>query len=283
MSALPEISVVIVSHDSGETLADAVHAVLSQEIALELILVDNASTDGSLDRLAPDPRLRLERNADNRGFGRACNQGARRSRGRRILFLNPDCLLPRGSLAALARLLDADARFGLLGAQLLDADGSPQAAARRSTPTPARALRQALGLGNSVPENARPNATDAVEDVDAISGALMLMPRASFEALDGFDEGYVLHCEDLDVCRRASQAGMRVALAREVCVTHVKGTSSRRRPIWVEWQKHRGMLRYFRKFDAASSPAWLRLAVPLGVWMRFPLAAMRAAWRSRQR
>ena len=72
------------------------------------------------------------------------------------------------------------------------------------------------------------------------------------------------------------QSGRRVALARDVRVVHLKGTSSRRRPVWVEWQKHRGMLRYFRKFDAAASPLWLRIAVPLGVWLRFPFAARRA-------
>ncbi len=109
----------------------------------------------------------------------------------------------------------------------------------------------------------------------------MLMPRHVFAALGGFDEGYVLHCEDLDLCRRALQAGLHVGVAHDVQVTHLKGTSSRKRPIWVEWQKHRGMLRYFRKFDAAASPWWLRLAVPLGVWLRFPFAATRALWRAR--
>jgi GT2 family glycosyltransferase len=119
------------------------------------------------------------------------------------------------------------------------------------------------------------------EMVEAVSGALLLMPRAVFDRIGGFDPGYVLHCEDLDLCRRVLQAGLRVALASDVQVVHLKGTSSRRRPVWVEWQKHRGMLRYFRKFDASSSPWWLRMAVPLGVWLRFPFAALRAVWRVR--
>jgi N-acetylglucosaminyl-diphospho-decaprenol L-rhamnosyltransferase len=72
-------------------------------------------------------------------------------------------------------------------------------------------------------------------------------------------------------------------VANGVRVTHHKGTSSRRRPVWVEWQKHRGMLRYFRKFDAAASPVWLRALVPVAVWMRFPLAALRALRRAHQR
>ena len=124
--------------------------------------------------------------------------------------------------------------------------------------------------------NAPVDTTQRVSRVDAISGALMLMPHRLFESLGGFDEGYVLHCEDLDLCRRALLAGHGVAIANDVRVLHHKGTSSRRRPVWVEWQKHRGMLRYFKKFDADCSPWWLRVAVRLGVWLRFPLAAWRA-------
>lgn len=283
MPETPQVGVVIVSHDSGAMLADSVHAVLAQDVTLEVIVVDNASRDGSLERLPLDPRLQVERNPDNRGFGRACNQGWRRSRARRVLFLNPDCLLPPGALAQLLAHLDADPRIGILGAQLLDPDGTPQAAARRRTPTPARAMRQVLGRRVDAVEHAPAPANGRVEDVEAVSGALMLMPRTLLEALDGFDEGYVLHCEDLDLCRRVLQGGHRVALAGDVRVLHVKGTSSRRRPVWVEWQKHRGMLRYYRKFDAATAPLWVRALVPAAVWTRFPFAALRAAWRARQR
>jgi hypothetical protein len=121
------------------------------------------------------------------------------------------------------------------------------------------------------------------EPVEAISGALMLMPRSAFEQVGGFDAGYRLHCEDLDLCRRLRAAGLSVAVASGVRVVHLKGGSSQTRPLWVEWQKHRGMLRYFRTFDAASAPWWLRLAVPIGIALRYPLAAARAWWRARRR
>ena len=108
----------------------------------------------------------------------------------------------------------------------------------------------------------------------------MFTTRELFQRLHGFDTGYVLHCEDLDLFRRTLAEGYGVAMAPNVRVTHLKGTSSRRRPAWVEWQKHRGMLRYFRKFDASDSPWWLRLIVPLGIAAHFPLAALRAWWRT---
>ena len=277
-------SVVVVAHDSGDWLLRCADAVLAQQAPVELIVVDNASRDGSIERLPHDPRLRLIRNPDNRGFGTACNQGAGVAQGDALLFLNPDCVLPRDAVARLRARLATDATLAILGAQLVNPDGSPQAAARRRTPTPLRALRRTLGWrGDAIdlPQAEAATRHDGLEYVEAISGALMLLPRVRFAALGGFDEGYVLHCEDLDLCRRALLAGGRIGVAREVEVPHHKGTSSRARPVWVEWQKHRGMLRYFRRFDAASSPAWLRAAVPLGVWLRFPFAALRALWRAR--
>ncbi len=282
----PKTSVIVVSHDSGDELGRGVAAALAQDSPVDVIVVDNASSDGSIDRLPDDPRLRVLRNPDNRGFAVACNQGAKIATGSHLLFLNPDCLLPPEAATQLHRMVAADAGVGVWGAQLLNADGTRQAAARRRTPTPGRALRRALGMGRGAVEMSEATAdasaaSGAIEYVEAVSGALMLLPRGVFEQLGGFDEGYVLHCEDLDLCRRALQAGFRVAVANDVRLTHLKGTSSRRRPVWVEWQKHRGMLRYYRKFDARSSPWWLRLAVPIGVWLRFAGAASRAWWRVR--
>ncbi|HET7843813.1 MAG TPA: glycosyltransferase family 2 protein, partial [Xanthomonadales bacterium] len=118
------------------------------------------------------------------------------------------------------------------------------------------AVRQTLGLGgvDVAPEAAMP----PVARVDAVSGALMLVPRAAFAALGGFDDGYRLHCEDLDLCRRARDAGLSVLVANEVPVVHAKGGSSGGRPLFVRWYKHRGMWRYYRKFDGARDPAWKR-------------------------
>lgn len=280
MSQPPAVTAIVVSHDSGEYLIACVADLLAQDVPVQVVVVDNASRDGAPGRLPTDPRLELLRNPGNPGFGAACNQGAAHARAPRLLFVNPDCRLPADTVSRLCRHLDANPGIGLLGARLQNADGTPQSAAQRRTPLPGRAIAQALGLraaecGVAVPADA------GLIDVEATSGALMLVPREVFERLGGFDTGYVLHCEDLDLCRRVLAAGHRIAVAADVPVTHHKGTSSRRRPIWVEWQKHRGMWRYFRKFDAASSPPWLRCLVPLGLAARFPLAALRAWWRAR--
>jgi N-acetylglucosaminyl-diphospho-decaprenol L-rhamnosyltransferase len=269
------VSVIVVSHDSGAPLHDCIARVLAQDVALEVLLIDNASRDGSLQGLPVDPRLTVVRNAGNPGFGVACNQGARLAAAPVLLFLNPDCLLPQRALARLLGALSQAPDVGLLGAQLRDADGRAQPAARRALPTVAGLLRPV--------RDGRLGAIDAngIERVEATSGALMLMPRSLFEQLGGFDEGYVLHCEDLDLCRRVRVTGHDVAILADLDVVHLKGRSSWRRPLWIEWQKHRGMLRYLRKFERRGVGAAAFPLLWLAVWLRYPLAAARAWWRVR--
>src|SRR3546814_18218189 len=102
------------------------------------------------------------------------------------------------------------------------------------------------------PLDAPPDDTHVLQRVEAVSGALMLLPRALFDRIGGFDEGYRLHVEDLDLCRRAREARAAVAVANHVRVVHVRGVSSRSRPGFSAWHKHRGMWRYFRQFAAPS-------------------------------
>jgi GT2 family glycosyltransferase len=117
----------------------------------------------------------------------------------------------------------------------------------------------------------------SLQHVQAISGALMLLPRTLFDRIDGFDTGYRLHAEDLDLCRRARDAGAVIAVANDIAVLHVRGVSSRSRPVFVEWHKHRGLWRYFRRFEAAHR-SWLqRVAVWTMIWARFPVAVLRRA------
>ena len=107
----------------------------------------------------------------------------------------------------------------------------------------------------------------------------MLLPRTLFDRLAGFDEGYRLHAEDLDLCRRARAEGATVACANDVRVVHVRGVSSRSRPLFVEWHKHRGLWRYYRKFDARHDGVLTRVAVFAMIWGRFPFALARAMLR----
>ena len=126
-------------------------------------------------------------------------------------------------------------------------------------------LRSSAARDLSLPRDV----TQPVQEVDAVSGALMLLPRALFDRVHGFDEAYRLHAEDLDLCRRIRMAGGRVAIANEVEVLHVRGVSSRSKPLFVEWHKHRGLWRYFSKFEAPRRGIATRAAVLAAIWTHF--------------
>ena len=275
-----DIGVVVVTYASAATIERCLSALLAARHVMRVMVVDNASKDDTcaiVERLAArDPRLGLVRNPDNRGFAAACNQGATAIAQPWIAFVNPDAFVESDTLTRLADVAMARAGAGLLGVEHRDENGEPDPASRRSDPSLREQLfslgrRDNLFLG-------RDPALD-VQPVEAVSGALMFLPAVLFVRIGGFDEGYRLHAEDLDLCRRVRQAGYEVLVVNDLAVTHLRGVSSRRRPAWVEWQKHRGMWRYFRKFEAAQTPAWLQPLLFLALWLHLPLALARKLWR----
>ena len=296
------IAAIVVSHDSEETIDDCLSRLRAASGVVEIRVVDNQSGDATLDivqrHALADPRLRFIANPDNPGFAVACNQGAADSRAPWLAFVNPDCLVEPDSLARMrahayravgfdeggprdiVEYFDVASRGQscdvVFGADLVGEDGVRDAAARRRDPDFAAMLRDPsrAQLGIAM------DASQPLQAVDAISGALMLMPRGLFECIGGFDQGYRLHAEDLDLCRRARAEGAMVACTNDVQVVHVRGVSSRSRPLFVEWHKHRGFWRYYRKFDAARDGAFVRVAVFAMIWTRFPLAALRAMSRT---
>ncbi|MDO1528188.1 glycosyltransferase family 2 protein [Fulvimonas sp. R45] len=280
-SALP-LSVIVVSADSGPTLREGVRHVLACDVPLELILIDNASRDGVPEQVARehagDARLRLLRNDANLGFGPAVNRAAAQARGDALLVLNPDCMLDEPALRRLLDVLAGEPRAGLVGAVVCDAQGAPDPASYRRDPLLRRALVGLFG-GRGEGVNVEGGMPDRVVEAEAVSGAVMLLPRALFERIGGFDEGYFLHCEDLDLCRRVRDAGWRVLLAGDVRVLHGKGGSSRHRPVFVSRYKHRGMWRWFRKFDPAARNPFVAAAVWLGLWAHFLLQIPGQLWR----
>ena len=279
---ISDIGVVVVTHASASTIEACLTRLLSARDVFRVVVIDNASPDDTVARVAKiaerEPRLTLVANDDNRGFAASCNQGATAISAPWVAFVNPDLYVERDTLSRLVRHARARAGAGLLGVELVDGDGRVDPASRRADPS----LReQLMSLGRR--DNLYLGRDPAVElqPVDAVAGALMLLPTVLFSALDGFDEEYRLHAEDLDLCRRVREAGYEVLVANDLRVLHVRGVSSRRRPVWVEWQKHRGLWRYFRKFEADRVPVALRPLLFVGLWAHF-VAVLPRAWRSRE-
>lgn len=246
------IGVIVVSYRTGPALRGCLRAVLAERGVGAFCIVDNGNTPDVrawLDaEAAADPRLIVLRPGENLGFGRACNLAARTLTARTLVFLNPDAQPEPGSLARLHGHVDAAPKGALVGGRVLDLAGCEQQGSRRGELTLASALgamtgRDRLHLHDApLPQGLAP--------VAAVSGAFFAMRRADFLALGGFDEGYFLHVEDLDLCRRVRLSGAPVLFAPDACAVHAGATSAASRWI-IAWHKAAGFVRYFWKFAAS--------------------------------
>ena len=246
------------------------------------IVVDNASTDGGVEALAALPRTTVLRNPANAGFGAAVNQAAARSDAPLLWVLNPDCLVHAGAFAALTDTLGAHPDCAIAAPQLLNADGSVQASAR-GNPTAWTGLfgRNTL-LTKVFPDAgvarrnlpARDLVASAVESapVDWVMGAAMLIRRAMFDAVSGFDERYFLYWEDADLCRRLWQRGWSTRYVPRARVTHDGGVSARSESALATRAFHRSAYRYYAT-HVVTSP-WHPMR-----WIAKAALAARASWR----
>ncbi|WP_395673723.1 glycosyltransferase family 2 protein [Phenylobacterium sp.] len=269
-------SVVMVVYLTGEALQEAIDGVLGDPHVDELVLVDNGSTPDEAERLRAaadrDGRVRLITGHGNVGFARGANLGARAARGDTLVFLNPDAFLQPGCIAALVEEIEGRPVPCLIGGRILNADRSEQRGARRGEITPLTALMSLSRLARLAPALRRYEVhweNDAspqeVAEVPTISGACFCMRRVDFDAVGGFDEGYFLHVEDVDLCWRVRQAGGAVLFHPKAEVVHL-GHTSQSHPLKVEFHKGVGLARYFRKrADGLGARALAVLLTPVVV------------------
>ncbi len=272
--------VVIVNFNDGLFLKDAVATALQSAAVRHVFVIDNASTDQSLHTLCSirDDRLSVIRNATNAGFAAGCNIGLTRTTAEHVLLLNPDCRVLDGAIERLLEVLVSSERVGMVGPLLLNPDGSEQAGGRRAIPTPRLAIVRAFGLARlrrffpgAFPDfllHQEPLPAAPI-DVEAISGACMMVRGAAIAAVGLLDEQYFLHCEDLDWCMRFHQKGWAILFVPDAKVIHYRSVSSSQRPLATEWYKHSGMIRFYGKFLRTGYPAPLNYLVMAGIWIRF--------------
>ncbi len=278
------VDVVIINYNAGEALTRCVRSVLSQETPVRITVSDNASTDGSvetLERALGDvDDLSIERNERNLGFARAVNGvvGQMGDRAEYLLILNPDCEMRTGSLAALVEALEFDSGAALAGPAVIDDSGHIMRGTLRRFPDPWKSFLTFSGLSGlhrwipafaGVEVDARLPAETVT--AEAVSGACMLIRQSEFRAIEGMDASYGLHCEDLDLMYRFRQQGFHCLFVPSARVFHDQGISSNNRPLWVHWQKHLGMQRFFKKFQAGRHALPVRWLVISGIWLRFAL------------
>ncbi|OYX34470.1 MAG: glycosyl transferase [Caulobacterales bacterium 32-69-10] len=251
-----EVSVVMVVYRTGPALAESLRRVLAGDEVGEFVLVDNGSaTDEAavMTAVEADARVTVLRGHGNVGFARGANLGAAAAHGRVLVFLNPDAFLEDGCIAALKAALDPARSPCLVGARMMNTDGTEQRGGRRGEVTPASALLSLTKLAGRLPGLKRFEIHHQDEAVPSgpvatptVSGACFAMTRTDFTALGGFDEGYFLHVEDIDLCWRVRRAGGTVLFQPQARVLHL-GSTARRAPLLIELNKGFGLARFFRK------------------------------------
>lgn len=234
----PQLSVIIVNYNVREFLD---HALTSIRKALkgirgEILVVDNASDDGSVEMLRQRyPEVLRIVNSTNLGFAKANNLALRRARGKYLLLINPDTIVQEDTFRVMVRFFEDHPEVGLAGCKILNPDGTFQLACRRSFPTPWVAFTKIVGLSTLFPASklfGRYNLTylDPNEsyEVDAVSGSFMMVRREVYERVGGLDEDFFMYGEDLDWCYRIQQAGWKIYYVPQTQIIHYKGESTKR-------------------------------------------------------
>ena len=268
-SDLP-ISVIMVSYTTVPALMEAIQAVLRDDDIFELIVVDNGNTESARTRLSTfiqdHDRVRFLQGHGNIGFARGCNYGAQLASGHYLLFLNPDAIISEGSARALAEVGRGLNIPWVTGGLLRDIHGQEQRGSRRGALTPLSAFLGFTGLHKiwrfkSIHQENEPMPLGPMK-IQTISGACLMVDRPSFDKLSGFDEGYFLHVEDIDICRRARLAGGDVCFVPQATAMHYGSTSKVSR-LKVEYEKVKGFVRYFWNYKPGVIPKFLTvLAAP---------------------
>lgn len=281
-----ELAVVIVNYETGDYLGRCLASLREHrgDAVVDVVVIDNASRDGSHTRaLAAHPWARLIENPTNVYLSPAWNQGFRETQAPYLLFLNPDTEWWKGTLSDLLRVARSHPRAGIIGPMVRDPDGRVFASGR-SFPSVVDALGHAFlspfRRDNRFTRRYELDGWDRSTErvVDWVSGCCMLMPRDALDRVGGFDEGFPLYAEELDMATRLRDDGWTVLFTPEAEILHEVGVSTPRAR-WTALMHSRSIYRYYRKHRA---PGWRRLTLPIA-WIALRLRAEIAWLRGRFR
>ncbi|ATC25033.1 glycosyltransferase family 2 protein [Caulobacter vibrioides] len=290
----PRLSLVMVVYMTGPALMESIRHALDEPRVDEFVIVDNGSSLADAawlrDLARREPRVRLLQGLGNIGFARAANLGATAAKGDELVFLNPDAFLTPGAVAALREAARDRPSPCVVGARVFNTDGTEQRGGRRGEITPVTTLLSLSKLSATLPPLRRFEIHREGEpippfpvDTPTISGACFYVSARDFQRLGGFDEGYFLHVEDIDLCWRARRQGGCVLFQPHARVVHV-GSTSRESPLVIEWHKGKGLVRYFlKRADSRRRKALALLLAPLILSAAVARPLLRMAHRQTER
>ena len=281
---MPDITVSIVNWNTAHELQECLDSIISQQgIDFEITVVDNASSDDSVEMLTTKyfGELTLIANSANIGFGKAHNQALRQSDSRYFMIINPDSKFTNpNTLSKIIEYMDSNAEIGMLGPKILNTDGSLQYSARRF-PSMIAGMFRNTWLDKLFPSNKFVKSYlmsdwshEEISNVDWLSGAALVVRKEMVNKIGMLDERFFMYCEDIDWCKRAHDAGWKVVYYPSVSVLHRIGAASDKDPYNAIRRHHKSMLQYFLKYNANKPAVLLTPLVMLGLWLR-ALSTMR--------
>jgi GT2 family glycosyltransferase len=253
-----DLSICIVNWNTEAQLKQCLLSIYehTKGLTYEIFVVDNASRDGSVGMVKSHfPDVRLIANRENKGFAAGNNQAIRLARGRSVIFLNPDTVIKGNALATMVLFMDEHPEAGAIGPKLLNPDGSVQHSVRRF-PTFGIALHDNTILGRLLLFRRRVEdykmedfSFDRVEEVDATSGAALMVRKDVLDGVGPMDEGYFMFIEELDLCQRIRARGHKICFIPDAAITHLGGESRRQNPGELVIVGQNSLMRYFTKFE----------------------------------
>lgn len=274
-----KLSIIIVNYNTFALTKQTIDSVLCKkhDFNYEIILVDNASSDGSIEALeecfkeeCKNQLIHIIKNTDNLGFAKANNIGMRRAKGTYILLLNSDTEVEGNCLENCLKQMEQNEKLGALGCKVVLPNGTLDHACKRGFPTPKASLYYFLKWDKKDPikygqYDALHLGEDEVGEVDALMGAFMLMPRKVLDEVGLLDEDFFMYGEDIDLCFRIKAAGYSILYYPKERITHYKGGSSKRRRHKVIYDFHQAMWIFYRKHYFKEYNLGINFIVAIGI------------------
>lgn len=253
----PDVSIILINYNAGEMTLDCIESIKAQTkaVSYEIIVIDNASKDGSRERLEALEGIKLISNEENVGFGRANNLGIKAASGRNVLFLNNDTLLRNDAISILSKHLDANPGTGACGGNLFNEDGTPGWSYETVFPT----LIQETGLFR---KKETFNTEGRIKEVAQIIGADLMVRRSILEDVGGFSPEFFLYREETELCFRIKKAGYSIKSIPEAEITHFGGATvgsgwtEQKRMLYRESEKTYYKLTHGKIYCAAVKLVW---------------------------
>jgi GT2 family glycosyltransferase len=273
-----KLSIVIVNYNAEGLLEDCLESVYKEtkDISFDMWVVDNNSTDMSIPIIRQHfPQVNLIENKENVGFAKANNQAVAKCTSDYTLLLNPDTLILHNAIEKMVEFMDGDQTVGICGCKVLNEDGTLQLACRRSIPTPGVAFFRLTGLSKLFPNSkiaARYNLTylnpDNTHEVDAVSGAFLMIRRKVIEDIGVLDERFFMYGEELDWCLRAKKKGWKVMYCPDAEIIHYKGECSKFNHRKAAFEFYRSMYLFHKKHFAENYNPFINAIIYAGIFLR---------------